>query len=115
MGYWLLETLGLSLVLTIMIEEFFAFLIGIRDKKDLSLLFYVNILTNPMIVLVYYICFYYTEWNLTIVTVLLELIAIFIESYYFRVYGKYIHKPLLFAVVINVISFGVGKIISTFI
>ena len=40
----------ISLLLTIVIEIGISFIIGIRGKEDLKVVFWVNVLTNPVVV-----------------------------------------------------------------
>ncbi len=108
----LLKMMVLSLAATILLEVSFAFLYGIRDKKDLLLVVLVNFLTNPAVVFSYYMTKNFTNWNLVLTVLSLELCAILIEGTYFNKYGKSIANPFLFALLINIFSYGTGRIIS---
>lgn len=112
MGLYLLEIMALSLGLTIFLEGLCALVLGIRNKKDLLLLCAVNLLTNPVVVFVYYMIKIYTFWNIILVIIILETLAIVVEGNYFKKYGDKITDPYFFAVFVNLFSFGVGKIIS---
>ena len=112
MGVQLLISLGISLILTIILEEIFAIIVGIRHKKDLLLLLFVNAVSNPIVVLVYYLSYYYTTWNSAIVMITLETIAILVEYHYFKTYGEQFKRPFLFAVCVNMFSFSIGKMIN---
>ena len=112
MGFWILPTLGISLVLTIILELIFAFIAGIRNKKDFMLVTLVNILTNPPVVLAYYLFTYYTMWNKVLILLPLEILAVLAEAYYYQSYGKNIHHPLLFSLFANGFSFVMGAFIS---
>ena len=50
--YYIFKAVGLSLILTIIIEAGLALIIGLR-KKDLLLVALVNIITNPAVVIIY--------------------------------------------------------------
>jgi len=112
MGLYLLGIMSTSLVLTIILEVIGALILGIRNKRDLLLLCLVNLLTNPVVVLTYYIIKIYTYWNLILILIVLESMAIIVEGKYFKKYGDKITAPYLFAVLVNVFSYGMGKIIS---
>jgi hypothetical protein len=112
MENWLLTSLIISLILTIILEEIFAVAVGIRCKRDLLLLGLVNILTNPIVVLSYFLAANYTTWNLILVTIFLESLAIIVEACYFRTYGNTFRHPFLFSICVNLFSYGIGKIIS---
>lgn len=108
----MLYSLGMSLILTLLLEVGFALIYGIRDRKDIVLLILVNILTNPLVVLSYYLIINYTVVNGLIAIVVLELMAIFTEGYYYRTYGKTFRRPLLFSVYINLFSYLTGQVLK---
>lgn len=112
MGLWLITSLGTSLILTIILEEIFAIMVGIRNKTNLLLICMVNVLTNPVVVFTYYILTYYTTFHSYIIIIPLELIAILVEFNYFKTYGKGFRHPFIFAICVNLFSFGIGKIIG---
>lgn len=112
MNHWVFLYMGISLVLTILLEAIFAVAVGIRNKRDFILICLVNILTNPAASFTYYLLVYYTACNSTLILLGLETLAILVEFYYFKCYGKSIKHPLLFAVCINTFSFGIGKIVN---
>ena len=112
MKYWILESMGISLILTILLEELFAIVYGVRNKKDLLLICLVNILTNPAVVLCYYLLMNYTPFYSGIIILVLEALVILVEYYYYKTYGKGIRHPLQFAAYINLFSYGVGKILN---
>ena len=107
-----LTSLALSLVLTLALETGFFLLIGKRNRKDLLLLLLVNVITNPVVVLSYWLVVLYTYWNTRIILIPLELLAILIEGYYFKKYGNDFRRPLLFSLAANAFSFGVGVLIQ---
>ena len=108
----LLTSLAFSLALTIVLEVGFFLIIGKRDKKDLILLLSVNVLTNPVVVLSFWIAALYTEWNPVIVLIPLELLAVLTEGYYYKKYGRCFRHPYLFSLTANLVSFGVGELIQ---
>jgi hypothetical protein len=114
MNQILLTSLALSLLLTIIFEIVFFLLVGKKDKKDLLLLVLVNIFTNPVVVLSYYITVTYTDWNPSVIKIPLELFAIITEGYYYKKYGRNFRHPYLFSAAANMFSFWIGVIIQIF-
>ncbi len=112
MGMELLYSLGLSLLLTLVLEVSFVYLCRIRDKKDIILLIMVNILTNPLVVMSYYIAVHYGNMNRIAVVIVLELLAILTEGYYYRTYGRTFKHPFVFAVGANLFSFCIGQALN---
>ena len=108
----LLTSLGLSLALTIVIEAGFFLLAGKRDKKDLLLLFLVNVLTNPIVVLSFWLVVLYTDWNAYIILIPLESFAVLTEGYYYKKYGNCFRRPYIFSLAANMVSFWVGELIQ---
>lgn len=116
MGLYLIKALLNSLVLTIILEEIFALIIGVRSRKDLCLICLVNIITNPAVVFLYYLTHYYTVWNSIIITIILEGMAILTEAIYYRKYGRLMGgnnlKAFIFSIGANLFSYGSGFLIS---
>ena len=110
----LVHALLLSLLLTVILETGFFLLTGKKDKKDLLLVVLVNILTNPAVVLLYYITVTYTNWNPTVIKIPLELFAVITEGYYYKKYGRSFRRPYLFSIAANMFSFWIGVIIQMF-
>ena len=110
----LLFALVISLILTIVLETAFFLFTGKRDKKDLLLLVLVNIITNPIVVLLYWLAILYTNWHTALIIIPLELFAVLTEGYYYKKYGRGFHHPYLFSLAANIFSFGIGLIIQLF-
>ena len=111
----ILVALAFSLLLTLVFEIGFFFITGKRNRKDLLLVILVNILTNPIVVLVYWIIALYTDWNTTIAKIPLELFAVITEGIYFKKYGQSFKRPFLFSLAANAFSFSLGLILQLFI
>ncbi len=109
----LLYSMGLSLILTLVLELCFGYLCRIRDKKDIVLLVLVNIITNPLVVMSYYMIVHYSHINRIAVVMVLELMAILTEGYYYKTYGNVFRRPILFALFANVFSYGIGQLLNT--
>lgn len=107
-------SLIISLILTIIIESIISFIIGIRDKEDLEVVLWVNILTNPIVVYIAN-CLILLNNNVAynIVVVIMEILVIIVEFIVYKKYLDYKKKsPLLISSLNNIISFSLGIIIS---
>ena len=111
----LLAAHAVSLALTLVLEIGFFFIIGKRNKKDLLLVVLVNILTNPVVVLLYWLVVLYTDWNTTIIKIPLEAFAILTEWYYYKNYGQGFKRPFMFSFAANMFSFLIGVLVQLFI
>ncbi len=112
MVQWLLSSLGISLGLTLVLEEGFALLCGIRHRKDLLLVCLVNIVTNPVVVLCYHVTGIYTSWSPLLVTAILEVSAFIVEGLHYKAYAVSIGHPFRFSAFANAFSFGIGLMIN---
>lgn len=108
----LLVALGLSLATTLVLEAGFFLLIGKRNKKDLLLVILVNVLTNPVVVLLYWLSVMYTVWDRTLVKIPLEFFAVATEWLYYKKYASEIRRPFIFSLSANVFSFGIGMLLQ---
>lgn len=108
----LLTLLGISLILTIMFEVQTAYVLGVRDSKDLLLILLINLLTNPPVVIAYYLVYNYAPRYLTLTTIGLELLVILTEYHYLKNYGRRIKHPFILTASMNLFSFGVGKVLQ---
>jgi len=92
---------ALSLGLTLVFEAMAAFVCGLR-RRDFLLLVFVNVLTNPMAVLLHAL---FPGWP---VTVALELGVIIVEGLCYARLGRAIRRPWLFSIAANTFSFCMG-------
>ena len=110
----MIESLLLSLGLTVIFELGFALLFGLRRKKDILLVFLVNIVTNPPLVLTLNLlsCFK-GMWVGFPLILSLELLVVLIE---WLIYQKRLEfstfSPLLLSVLLNTISYTGGLLLS---
>ncbi|NLY73440.1 MAG: hypothetical protein GX079_07090 [Tissierellia bacterium] len=111
MNAQLLTSLAYSLLLTLIIETSFFLIIGKRRKKDLILVCLVNILTNPPVVLLYWLTIIYSRLNPIFAILVLESSAIIIEGYYYKNYGQEFSHPYTLSLIANLLSFGIGLLI----
>ena len=108
----LITSLALSLALTMAFETVVFLLTGKRDKKDLLLLLLVNMLTNPVVVLIFHIAVLYTDWNTYIIIIPLELFAVLAEGFCYKKYGRNFKRPYLFSIAANMVSFFAGVLLQ---
>lgn len=108
----MLKILTVSLLLTLLLEEAFALLWGLRGKRELTVVALVNILTNPVVVLGYHTAVGLWRWNALPVTAALELSAVVVEWLYYRACSQRLKKPFLFALLANAFSYGVGCVVN---
>ena len=107
-------SLIVSLLLTIIIEISISFIIGIREKEDLKVVFWTNVLTNPVVVYIAN-CVKLLNNNVIydIIVFKMEVLVIIVE---FSIYKKFLDykkkSPLLISSINNIISFSLGIIIS---
>lgn len=108
----IIAAMGISLGLTILLELLFALLTGVRGT-GLKVNILCNILTNPLVTSVYYLCKYGLMLHgaaMVIITAVLEISAVITE---WRVYKACtdIKKPLLFSVGANCFSYFIGLLL----
>lgn len=108
----MLKILAVSLLLTLVFEEGFALLWGLRGKRELGLVALMNCLTNPPVVLLYHTAAGLWHWNAAMVTVVLEGLAVLVEWRCCRAFSEQVKRPFLFALLINLFSYGAGCVIN---
>jgi len=109
-----ITSLAVSLLLTLIFEIGFYFAVKNRtcNKKDLLLLVLVNVITNPVVVSVYWLVRLYTGLNVYLAIVPLEVGAVFIEGWHYKRYGQDFKHPYVFSVFANGFSYGLGVLIQ---
>jgi len=105
-------SLAISLVMTLVLESGFFLLIGKRNKKDLLLVALVNVLTNPAVVLLYWLAVAYRGYNKIIVIVILEVFAIITEGYIYKKHGQEFKRPYGFSICANMFSYSTGVLLQ---
>lgn len=102
------------LILTLLIEGFSAFIIGIREKKDLLNVALVNCMTNPIVVVstVLVGLFFGREVRIP-VEIIEEISVVIIEGFvYYKVLRFRKINPFLVSLILNGISYGSGFIVN---
>ena len=107
------QALVISLALTLILELSFSMLWGIRDRRDLRLAALVNVLTNPIVVFVYY---YVRIRRLPLhygwVTIAMEAFAVVTEALLYKKYARTLSRPWLFSLSANAFSYAAGELIN---
>lgn len=100
------------LLLTIIIEVVIALILGVRDKKDLLNIVLVNILTNPLVVVIpIYFNYEYGLLGRNISLFILEILAFAIEGLiYIKVLNYKRINGLLLSLILNLASYFSGVI-----
>ena len=110
---YLLQMFGISLLLTLVIAVGIAFLWGLREKKTIFLTILVNVLTNPVAVLIYLLYQVYIGGNFMPVQILIEIVVVWVEAYIYKSFAAderfQIHRPVQLAILANVLSWGIGR------
>ena len=105
---FLLQSLTVSLALTLVLELAFALVWGVR-KKGLLLVGLMNLLTNPAVVTLHYLFSHRLGYSTVLLVILLEAAAILVEGLCCR---GMIKRPWLFALLINLFSYGMGELLG---
>ena len=103
-----------SLLLTLIIELTTSFIIGIRNKEDIKVVIWANILTNPVVVfLANSIKLLNNNLIYNSIVLIMEIIVVIVEFVIFKKYIEFKGKSSIFISTINnIISFSIGIIIS---
>ena len=102
----------ICLISTIIIETIFAFIFKVRNKKDFLNIILVNIITNPIVVIIpIYIELIYGLTYRNISLIILEILTVLIEGF---IYYKYLDyrkiNPYLLSFLLNLLSYFIGEI-----
>ena len=102
------------LLLTIILELVVAFVIGIKNKKDIINVILVNIITNPLVVTIpVYFNIKYGLLERNIMLFVLEILTVITEGYiYKRVLDYKKLNPFILSIILNLSSYFIGEIIN---
>ena len=89
----MLTVLAGSLALTLVLEELFALLWGLRGRRELTVVALVNVLTNPPVVLLCHTAVGLWGWPAASVTILLESAAVAVEWRCYRLCSDQLRVP----------------------
>lgn len=113
----MVESLITSLVLTVVIELSFAILFKVRGKEDIAIVILVNIVTNPIIVLIENLLWTINNYTLMMILslsfwVILEIVVMCVEGFvYKKLKVKSQFGPYKLSIILNSISIAIGIII----
>ena len=107
----LLTYLGLTLITELAVLV----LIGVRDKKDLRVICYANIITNPIVVYTTEMVGLWRPEYFWVSVAVLEVAAVITEGFIFKKFLQF-HEvnPWSLSILANVVSFELGFVIAYF-
>ncbi|MCR4581244.1 MAG: hypothetical protein K5666_01890 [Bacilli bacterium] len=102
------------LICTILIEVIIAFILKVRNKKDLFNVILVNIVTNPVVVslpFVFLITRGLRAYRISFIA--LEIITLFVEGFIYHKVLEYKKiNPFILSLILNLGSYFIGEIIN---
>ncbi len=109
-----MDSIIISLSMTLVIEVIIAICLKIRDKEDLKVIIFANILTNPVVVFCTNLVFTFCSQYVHVITVIIfEILAVIVEYKLYKEFLNFKEKsPLYISIVSNVFSFSIGLIID---
>ena len=110
----MIKSLVISLYLTLVIELTIALIIGIRDRDDIKVVICANICTNPVVVYIVNLVYYFNLNRFLGITIfVLELSAFIVEALIYKKYLRYDRiSPFAISFLCNLISYGTGVILT---
>jgi len=106
----LLPALGMSLLLTLVLEGLFGLIWGIKGRRDWLLLLLANAVTNPIVVTLHYCVS--SRW---VFVLILEVSAVLAEWLAYRKWSKTLRPAFLFSLCANCFSYFSGLLLNYFI
>lgn len=108
-----LSILGISLILTLIIEVVFIYFAITHHRKDLFLVCLVNIMTNPLAVAICNLFPRYSDLNRVFIVLILEITVILVEGKIYKKFGQNFAHPYLISFSANLLSYGAGWFLSS--
>ncbi len=109
-------TLIVCLILTLVLEEVTALIVGVRKGFDLTVILFSNLLTNPVVVFSGILLASFTKIPRPVYVIVLELAAFITEA---LIYRKLLFtkkpSPFLLSLILNSVSFFAGTTLSSLI
>ena len=104
---------GICLLLTVILEEVTALIIGIRKGFDLTVILFTNTLTNPVVVLTGLVMAEYTTVPRAVYVTVLELAVFIVEALIYRklLYTRKL-SPFIVSLILNCVSFFIGTTVG---
>ena len=111
----MIESLIISVVLTVAIEVTLSLFLGLRGEKNIETVIRINCITNPVVVGITNLIYMLSQ-NLiarNIVLAILEIVVILIEGFLFKKNLNDLKiNPYIYSIYLNGLSFSIGLIIS---
>lgn len=111
----MIESLIISVVLTVAIEVTLSLLIGLKGEKNIETIIWINCITNPVVVGITNLIYMLSQ-NLiarNIVLAILEIVVVFVEGALFKKFLNNLKiKPYIYSIYLNGLSFSIGLIIN---
>lgn len=111
----MIESLIISVVLTVAIEVILSLFLGLRGEKNIETVIWINCITNPVVVGITNLIYMLSQ-NLiarNIVLAILEIVVILIEGFLFKKKLNDLKiNPYIYSIYLNGLSFSIGLIIS---
>ncbi len=109
-------TLVICLLLTMVLEEAMALLVGVRKGFDLAVILFTNTLTNPVVVFTGILLSTYTAVPRALYIAVLEITVYVVEA---LIYKKLLYcrkpSPFILSLILNATSFFIGTTLATLI
>ena len=109
-------TLIVCLILTLVLEEITALIVGVRKGFDLTVILFSNLLTNPVVVFWGILLASFTKIPRPVYVIVLELAAFITEA---LIYRKLLFtkkpSPFILSLILNSVSFFAGTTLSSLI
>ena len=111
----MIESLIISVVLTVAIEVTLSLLLGLRGEENIETVIWINCITNPVVVGITNLIYMLSQNLIARNTVLaiLEIVVIWVEGFLFK---KNLNNlkitPYIYSIYLNGLSFSIGLIIS---
>ena len=107
-------TMVICLLLTVVLEEVMALLVGVRKSFDLTVILFTNTLTNPVVVFTGMLLTAFTSVPRALYITVLELIVFVVEA---LIYEKLLYSrkpsPFILSLILNGVSFFIGTTIAS--
>lgn len=109
-------TLGICLLITVLLEEVTALILGVRRRFDLTVIFFTNTLTNPIVVLGEMVVAAYTGIPIPVYIIIAEFAVWVTEGLIYRklLYFDKFH-PFIISLILNAVSLFIGTALATLI
>ena len=117
MTRYILLILGISLILTLIIELLVTFIMGVRSKHGAKLIVLINVITNPVAVLLCWLADMYVPFGWELMAfILIELTVVFAEARILQLFANAkeyrIKHPVKLAITANLTSCLLGIVIN---